>query len=310
MSASIRPTNDIAFRYLFGIESHRPILLSLCNAFLRACGREPATDISLKNPWSPALADDGKETVLDIKARDSLGRWFDVEMQTSSQADYLKRAIHYLARLYADQLSSGDDYRALRPAIGLSILDCRIFPKDSPAFRAWSLRDDAPPHALGCADLQLCFLELTKTGLASPLAQRELDQWAKFLTFEGGETMVMDELYKDNPDIAQAHEYMRAFNEDEMLRDRAEARERFLMDQRVNLDEARKAGLAEGRELGLRQGLEQGLEQGRRLGLDAERRSIAARMLRFGISPEQISAIAGLSPAEIEGLSSIPPTDA
>ena len=62
-------------------------------------------------------------TILDIKAVDENGTWYDIEMQIAEQGFYDKRALYYWAKVYSDQIESGDDFDNLRKTIGINILD-------------------------------------------------------------------------------------------------------------------------------------------------------------------------------------------
>lgn len=52
----------------------------------------------------------GKEILLDLRAVDGTGRWFnsEVQLEPGGPDDYhIKRSVYYLAKLYADQLEAG-----------------------------------------------------------------------------------------------------------------------------------------------------------------------------------------------------------
>lgn len=60
--------------------------------------------------------------MLDIRARDSEGRWFNVEMQVTVFGGLLQRLVYYACSLYVDQLQSGQNDADLRPAISICLL--------------------------------------------------------------------------------------------------------------------------------------------------------------------------------------------
>ena len=72
------PTLDFVFRKLFGSEENKDLLMSLINSIV-----EPdfhLTDVEIKNPFNLADYLDAKETIVDIKAQDQAGLWYDLEM--------------------------------------------------------------------------------------------------------------------------------------------------------------------------------------------------------------------------------------
>ena len=87
----INPRVDFAFKKLFGSEENKDLLISLINAIISPT--DQITEIELKNPYSLANYRAGKMSIMDIKARDKTGKWFNVEMQISEDFYYDKRIL-------------------------------------------------------------------------------------------------------------------------------------------------------------------------------------------------------------------------
>jgi len=87
----IRLTNDFVFKYVFGRESSKPMLLEFVNAVLTDSGFSPISDLTLKNPINLKSADFLKESVLDIRAEDSSGAQFDIEIQVAQEKSFVNR---------------------------------------------------------------------------------------------------------------------------------------------------------------------------------------------------------------------------
>lgn len=98
----INPKVDFAFKKLFGSEENKDILISFINAILSE--DEQIKDIELKNPYNIANYKENKMSILDIKAVDENGTWYDIEMQIAEQVFYEKRAFYYWAKVYSDQI--------------------------------------------------------------------------------------------------------------------------------------------------------------------------------------------------------------
>jgi predicted transposase/invertase (TIGR01784 family) len=93
MIVGIDPKIDYAFKYVFGREATRPILIDLLNQVLGPPLGHQILDIELLDPFNPKESPDDKLSVLDVKARDQAGRQFNVEMQVLPFPHYEKRIL-------------------------------------------------------------------------------------------------------------------------------------------------------------------------------------------------------------------------
>src|SRR5579863_5880621 len=117
MILGIDPKIDFAFKYLFGRESTRDILIDAVNSVLQAPPGHAVQEVELLNPFNLQESLDDKLSILDIKARDQAGRLFNVEMQILPYLHYDKRIVYYWSELYCQQLGRGQDYGLLCPTI-------------------------------------------------------------------------------------------------------------------------------------------------------------------------------------------------
>jgi predicted transposase/invertase (TIGR01784 family) len=139
----LNPKVDLPFKKLFASPENKDLLISFINSMLSEA--EQISDIELKNPYNIANYRKGKMTILDIKAVDEKGAWYDIEMQLAEQSFYDKRAFYYWAKVYSDQIESGDDFETLRKTIAINILDfnysCKKFSKNGIKYRTNSSRN-------------------------------------------------------------------------------------------------------------------------------------------------------------------------
>jgi predicted transposase/invertase (TIGR01784 family) len=84
-------------------------------------------DIELLNPMNPKETLDDKLSILDIKARDETGRYFNIEMQMLPFEDYPKRILYYACKLHQQQMHEGQDYGDSQPTISINFLNHRWF---------------------------------------------------------------------------------------------------------------------------------------------------------------------------------------
>src|SRR5579872_6581060 len=178
------PKIDVVFRKLFGSEENKECLISLINSVVNT---EPSiVDVSIKNPFNLADYRGAKKSILDIKAVDDHGVWYDTEMQIEAHVLYGRRALFYLSRTYAEQLEAGNDYSKLNTTIGSHFLDFRYFDDDR-IVRQFVFRDNDTGLAhkeLG--GVRLYFIEMAKFDLDWPEIRTALDRWVAFLNRASG----------------------------------------------------------------------------------------------------------------------------
>jgi predicted transposase/invertase (TIGR01784 family) len=119
-------TNDVAFRKIFGQQEKKEVLISFLNAIIILPNNAIINDIAILNPYQLPLLAEGKTTILDIKAKDSLGNTFIVEMQVAQNKAFHKRVLYYTSQSYSQQIKEGDDYSKLFPVYFVGILNFPI----------------------------------------------------------------------------------------------------------------------------------------------------------------------------------------
>lgn len=117
-------TNDFVFRHIFGDERNADILLSFINAVLTSKKIEPVVSVTSVNPNLDTHEIAQREAILDVRALDSHGRQYDIEIQVRPHTWYIKRTLYYLSRMYGGQLKKGTDFDQLKACIGISNSEC------------------------------------------------------------------------------------------------------------------------------------------------------------------------------------------
>ncbi len=178
---------DVVFKMLFARPDANDLLIALLNDVLEP--EVPIASVTLLNPdlAKDSLSDRG--TVLDPHVRLADGRVVDVEMQMRRD-EILKRAVYGLARLQRPQLDVGDDYRKLKPCIGIVFPGYRRAPSEC-CHSKFRFRDVRTGEEL-CDDLELHFVELPKLPAAHTEEYRRgggLARWASFLINDAEELM-------------------------------------------------------------------------------------------------------------------------
>jgi len=120
--------------------------------------------------------------VLDVLAADRAGHRFNIEMQTTLPPDLPKRLTYYNCLNYIRQLSAGEPYYQLRPAISICVLDRVLFSEAAEYHLSFRLRCDQRDLIFN-EDLVFHTLELPKyeVGSHNVEALAPLEKWLYFL---------------------------------------------------------------------------------------------------------------------------------
>ncbi|MCU0290114.1 MAG: Rpn family recombination-promoting nuclease/putative transposase, partial [Acidobacteria bacterium] len=176
----INPKVDLVFKKLFGSEENKDILKSLVNSILPQ--KEQLVDLTLKNPYNLADYIKGKLSILDIKAVDEKGTWYDIEMQVEPLDYYGQKALFYWGKVFTGQIESGELYSKLHKTIVISLLDFIYFPDDKRYHRIVSPRDIETHEKIPGLDfMDLHFVELKKFTKDLKELHTTLDRWVTFL---------------------------------------------------------------------------------------------------------------------------------
>ena len=295
MSEIINPRVDLAFKKIFGVEENKDLLISLINAIVSE--EDQVADLTLLNPYNLQNFKNDKLSILDIKAKSLDGKMFNIEIQIADEEDYDKRALYYWAKAYTEQLQKKDTYNLLSKAIGIHILNFTSIVGTEKYHNVFHIREK-DTHLKYFKDLELHTIELNKFADESTRAlpalvekvKTALDMWAAFLTRH--ELLDKNHLPKnlDNNELRKALEVIEVMNFRKAERDEYEGHLKWLMIQTSALNKMKRESLEEGR------------EEGREEGTHEKAIEIATNLLKSGMSIENISAITGLSQAQLRNI--------
>ncbi|WP_010235130.1 Rpn family recombination-promoting nuclease/putative transposase [Clostridium arbusti] len=275
----LNPKVDFAFKKLFASPENKDLLISFINSMLSE--HEQISDIQLKNPYNIANYRKGKMTILDIKAVDEKGVWYDIEMQLAEQSFYDKRAFYYWAKVYSDQIESGDDFETLRKTIAINILDFNYIDEED-FHNVYKVFNEKSKKEFSNI-FEMHFIELNKFKKDYKSLSSTLDRWVTFLNraYEIDVNKIPEELALDK-------EVKRAIEKLDIMYLDSEEREIYENDLKAMRDYKAELKTAE------RKGREEGREEGKI--------EVAKSLLKMGLSIEQIAAGTGLTVEEIRKL--------
>ena len=284
----INPRVDFAFKLIFGNEQNKDILISLLNAILEGY-QHPIQSIEILNPLGAKEYSKDKLTILDIKAKDEKGEFYNIEMQISDQYYYQKRALYYWSRLYTSQISEGIGYQNLARTVSINILNFNAI-KEKDYHNVYRIRELKKNIDL-TDQLEIHFIELEKFTKDLPDLKRTMDRWIYFLKYaeKFTETNLPEQLKEIEP-IEKANVILDRISLNKEQREIYEARMKYLRDADGALQTARIRGW----EKGIEEGIEKGIEKGKI--------EVAKKLLRLDMDVEKISEATGLNVEDIEAM--------
>ena len=283
----INPRVDLAFKKIFGTESNKDLLISLINSIVGE--EDQVVDVTLLNPYNQKNFKKDKLSILDIKAKGSTGKKFNIEIQITDEADYDKRALYYWARLYTEQLKEKEDYSTLEKVIGIHILNFTSILEAKKYHNVFRIIEKETGLEY-FNELELHTIELKKftdklgkefEDIGSKI-QNSLDLWSAFLTRNDLLSKAKLPQSLDDAPVKKAIEVLSVMN---FTDEEREAYEDHLKWLRIEANSLKKAE-----------------EKGREEGKKNKSLEIAAALLKQGLPVSQISEATGLSAEELKSL--------
>lgn len=214
-------TNDYMFRSL--CQKSNKALKGLLSALLRI-PPEQIRSVVITNPIVVGEACPDKEFRLDVRVELNGNAVINIEMQVANLHDWPERSISYLCRIF-DNLSHGDKYIAVRPAVHISILDFTLFP-DHPSFYSCNKLMDEKNHHVYSGKFALNVLDLNQADLATDEDRAwKLDYWARLFKATTWEEIKM--IATDNEYLQEASNTLFDLNADFNVRERCRNREEY-----------------------------------------------------------------------------------
>jgi len=228
MKHSIDPKIDCVFKALLGAERNRRLLIHFLNAILASDLTAPVIKVEILNPYNEREFLDDKLSIVDVKARDSSGRLYQVEIQLLNIPDLPARILYGWADLYSAQLQDGQGYDQLRPTYSIWLLGQTLRPQVTEAVHRFRLRDEQGRSLLDHGGIWL--LELSKYVVET--VETEQDRWLKF--FVEGERLDDERLpaWMQTEEMRQAMSTLKAFSEKERAYHAYQARQNYLRQQK------------------------------------------------------------------------------
>lgn len=274
---------DIIFKRVFGNEKNTEIIAGFISDMLDI-PREKITKVVIKNVELPPEEIDQKFSRLDLNLYVD-GRKINIEMQINKESAYKERTLFYWAKLYSDDLDSGEDYSALSQTICVNIINFNLF--DCENYHSHFMLKEKERDEVMTDKLAIHFFELKKVGKYK--RNKRMEDWLTLINAETEGDLMALQQNTSIPEIQKTIVILREMSADEKIREEARRREKRLHDEATALNHARKEGIEEGIEKGRAEGEAIGEARGRAEGIA----SVAEAMRKKGYTEKQIKDLLG-----------------
>lgn len=299
---TVNPLNDVMFKFIFGKEERKQIMLDFLNAVLENSLKHEIKDIKYgQTELIPNNIDD-KLTRIDIFCELDTGEQVDVEVQVANYNNMQRRTTYYWAQLYLMSLPKGLDYRELTPVITINLLAFDLLPKDSP-HSEYKICELTTGHQLN-NDLDIHFLEIPKFAKTNKPIEKmsKMEKWLAYFANKLND-IEREELKMSSIAIAGAMDAAEKFLASSAERRAYINRQLAIMDYNSEMRSAREQGLAKGRAEGLEKGRAEGLEKGLAEGRAEGRLSTYRALLAAGaITMDKLRSLGTLTADELTAL--------
>ena len=185
---------------------------------------------------------------LDLKTKFKDGTICQIEMQMSDEKDTVKRILYYWSKTYSKQLKRGEYYKDLKKTIGIIITNYEVkeLKEIEELDTKWQIIEAKNGKKLLTDDLELRIIEIPKAErILKKDKYNRIAQWLMFL--DNPNTERVEEIMKENEEVKKANSVLHIMSEDEELQRLAELREKWDLDERSAIQNAKDDGREEER---------------------------------------------------------------
>ena len=146
MQHYIDPTVDFVFKALFGTVGNENLLVDFLNRTIQP--EQPITSVTYLNPTTERAYSEDKLSVVDVKAEDSQGYVYQVEVQLSVPSFLCHRMLYSWTGIYKQQIVRGDSFDKLKPVIAIWLLTDKMAGSNGDFHHHYQLWDQKHDHVL------------------------------------------------------------------------------------------------------------------------------------------------------------------
>lgn len=282
MGRFINPFTDFGFKFLFGREVEKELLIDFLNDLL--VGEHVITDIQFLNSEQQPEVKTERGLIYDIYCVTDTGERIIVEMQNREQPYFKDRALFYLSRAITQQAKRGVWNFQLDAVYGVFFMNF-VMDKDMPSkIRTDIVLSDRDTGKLFSNKFRQIFIELPNFNKEEDECENDFERWIYILK------------HMDTLDRMPFKARKAVFERLEKLASKAnmtqEERARYEEEWKVYNDYFNTLDFAE--QKGVQKGLQKGLQKGKE--------ETARNLKELGVADDIIIKSTGLSKEEIEKL--------
>ncbi len=294
MGRFINPFTDFGFKYLFGREVSKDILIEFLNDLLQ--GERVITELRFLNNEQEPEQKELRKVIYDIYCETDTGEYIIVEMQNRRQEHFKERGLFYQSQAIVRQGIKGTWDFKLDAVYGVFFANFFLDGKENGKLRRDVALADLETGEIFCDKLRQIYIELPYFIKDEDECETDFERWIYVLkNMEILERMP----FKSRKAVFDRLEKMASkANMTEQERWQYEEEWKNANDYYNTLDYAKKEAQAEGRAIGLAEGLAEGRAEGRA----EEQHRLAKGFKDLGFPIESIAQVTGLSIEEIEKL--------
>jgi predicted transposase/invertase (TIGR01784 family) len=216
------PKSDLFTTVLLGDPKNESLLLSYINGVFLDVGKTPIVQATVQNPFNIKKYAGDKGIVLDVRAKDEYGRFFNLEIQNRYHESFDNRILYSWSDQYSSQLKAGVQYTELRPVISIVLTQFTLFPQLKNRHNVFRITAQENPDVVLTDDFEMHFLHLS--GIAKSRIDKlegirsELRHWLYFFVY--GDKLSeakMSSITNNDPAIMEAFEQLNRFYADPEL---------------------------------------------------------------------------------------------
>jgi len=267
---------------------------SVLAGFISEVLGEPVAILEILESESNQEHEEDKFNRVDLLIRDSTGALVIIEVQTTTEPDYLLRMLYATAKVITEHMTLGDEYSQVKKVISINIVYFDLGQGDDYVYRGQTCFHGLHTgHELVLSDKQRSFYQresiarlypeyyIIKVNQFDDVAKNTLDEWIYFLKHEE---------IKDSFTAQGLAEARQLFNLMRMNREQRAEYEGYLEALRTKSSLIKgnyRYGYIEGEIAGKEEGRREGLEEGLHLALQ--------RLIASGIPESEARSMLGLS---------------
>ena len=227
----------------------------------------------IQNPFQLQEMVAQKESILDIKALDNSGCWYDLEVQIVNHPNFRERLLYYWSRIYGRELVKGENYEQLRRATVVVFTKFPIWPEEPGIlYDTFQIKSKFNPARDFSDHLKIHCITVPDIIAGGPVYRdRNLFRWLKLLNYPAlTSEEEMNTIATEDSLIESALVKLKTFMSDPTVIDYIEGKQKFELQQATIQQSIARENLAKGEKIGLAKGEEIGLAKGEEIGRTKE----------------------------------------